>query len=75
MLQIIFALIMIAGFLSMYAAFNDASQKSMAAAQSLNFDEWGESIVRLFMVGITLAIIGVIGEVISIFVIPPEQRG
>jgi len=65
---------MIVGFLSMYLAFNDAAQKSIEAAQSLDFDEWGESIVRLFMVGITLAFIGAIGEVVSIFIIPPEQR-
>ena len=72
-LQLIFAIFMIAGLISMLIAFNDASQKSMEAAQTLDFDEWGESIVRLFMVGITFAIIGAIGEVITLFVISSER--
>lgn len=71
----ILGIVIAVGILTTFWAFSSAVNESLEYARNLDFEKWGKSLVTLFLTGITLAVAGAIGEVITFVINPSRNRG
>ena len=63
-IQLILFCIIIIGIVSAFWSYSQAVNESLKYAQTLDIANWGNSLVKVFLTGITLIFAGIIGEIL-----------